>query len=209
MLFDNDTFQHEGATFRVAFPYDDTGDTPWEREDGHGPISEWRNGRYSYTGRPSKAPGERPLCSDHGSARFYDFAEACRIARRDGWSFLPGTLQTRQINATTWEAKTTGFVALGGDINEAIRNLYAAHRATMSARAYAAGAAEQDFQRIRAWCNDQWSYVGVVVELLDDYGDATGETESLWGIESDANDYLEETAHELAGEILHRVARAA
>jgi hypothetical protein len=202
MLYDNDTIEEAGATFRVTFPYDDSSDAPWEREDGHGPVSDWRNGRYTYTGRPSKAPGERPLCSDGGSARFYDFAEACRIARRDGWGWLPGELETKQIDATTWQAKTLGFVALGGNINEAIRNLYASHRASMSAKAYAAEAARRDYQRLADWCNDRWQYVGVVVELLDDDGDPMGERASLWGIESDATGYLEEVAHELAAEVL-------
>ncbi len=57
---------------------------------------------------------------------------------------------------------------------------------------------EQDFEYLRRWCNDQWQYVGVVVTLLDvpDYSD------SLWGIESDQNEYLTETAYELADQIL-------
>lgn len=62
----------------------------------------------------------------------------------------------------------------------------------------AAEAVEQDFEYLRRWCNDQWQYVGVVVTLLDvpDYSD------SLWGIESDQNEYLTETAYELADQIL-------
>lgn len=200
MLYDNDTFEHNGYQFRVEFPYDDSGDTPWEREDGHGPVSEWRNGRYTYTGRAHKAPGELVLCSDGNSIRVYDFAEACRIARRDGWGWLPGKLETKQVNETTWQASTIGFVSLGANINEAIRNLYASHRASMSAKAYAAEAARRDFQRLADWCNDRWQYVGVVVELIDD--DPMGESASLWGIESDSTEYLEDTAHELADEII-------
>lgn len=75
---------------------------------------------------------------------------------------------------------------------------------TVGQRAYAAVIAE--FEYLRRWCNDQWHYVGCAVELLDDDGDSMGETESLWGIESDSGNYLEEVAHELAAEIIARLA---
>lgn len=58
----------------------DTG-APWEAHDGHGPVTEW-------TSRAKRA-GERVLAQDRGSFRYYDFAEAVRIAKRDGWG--PGT----------------------------------------------------------------------------------------------------------------------
>lgn len=64
----------------------------------------------------------------------------------------------------------------------------------------AAEAAESDFQRLRAWCNDQWHYVGVVVRpICPCCGEPIDSAaQSLWGIESDAGDYLEEVARELA-----------
>src|SRR5690348_8411347 len=71
-------------------------------------------------------------------------------------------------------------------------------------RERAARAAEADFERMRGWCNDQWHWCGVVVTLLDDEGDETKEAASLWGIESDAGDYLNQVARELADEILAR-----
>lgn len=67
----------------------------------------------------------------------------------------------------------------------------------------AAEAARKDYEYLRRFCNDQWSYVGVVVTLLDDDGDALEDyTDSLWGIESDATEALEEVAHELAEQIV-------
>lgn len=205
MLHDNDIIEHDGARFRVEFPYDNSRSTPWENEDGHGPVSDWTT--------RAKRSGEIELCSDHSSKRYYDFAEACRIARHDGWGFLPGRLETVQDHDGQWHAyvrnlgngKLTQLEAKDPDINAAIRSIYAQHRATMSAREYAAGAAMRDFDRLRAWCNDQWQYVGVVVELVDDNNEPTGETESLWGLESDDAEGMEETAHELADEIIHRL----
>lgn len=155
-----DPLEHNGNRFRVTHPYDDSGDAPWDREDGHGPVSEWTT--------RDKAPGEMVLCSDRGMHRYYDFQEAVRIARRDGWDAAPYS-----------ETETAG---------------QRAHKAAMA-----------DYDRLRQWCDGQWCYVGVVVELVDDAGDGIGETESLWGIESDAYEYLAETAHNLADELLARL----
>ncbi len=62
-----------------------------------------------------------------------------------------------------------------------------------------------DFERLRAWCNDQWQYVGVVVTCTDLPGEPS---ESLWGIESDAGEYLQDVARELADEIIAQEAAA-
>jgi hypothetical protein len=69
----------DGFTVTARIEYDQDSGPPWENEDGHGPVSEWT--------RRDKAPGERLLCDDShgGSKRYYDFAEAVRLARRDGW----------------------------------------------------------------------------------------------------------------------------
>jgi hypothetical protein len=195
-------------------PDNDSG-APWENCDGHGPVSAWLT--------REKRPGELLLTNRHSNAkRFYDFAAACKIARRDGWGVAP--------YKTFAEKGAYGLIRLSGhwfdaannltDLhtdwhdcqNEARSQLYALHRATMSPRAYAALAAMQDYERLRDWCNDRWSYVGVVVTVQRD-----GETvarESLWGIESDAGDYLLTVANELLAEILpglssHRVMIAA
>lgn len=71
---------------------------------------------------------------------------------------------------------------------------------TESKREQAAKAALSDFEYLRQFCNDQWSYVGVIVTLLDDDGEETDMSESLWGVE-DRNDYHHEVAKELAAEL--------
>ena len=163
MLYDGDTFRHNGHSFKVTMPYDDIGEAPWEREDGHGPVSEWT--------RRDKRPSELVLRQDGGSYRYYDFAAAVALAKRDGWNAEPYS-----------DTETHG---------------QRAHKAAMA-----------DFSRLRAWCNDQWQYVGVVVDLLDDDGNEIGEQDSLWGVESDSPDYIEETARDCADEILHRLDEA-
>ncbi len=147
-----------GRAYRVEIETDYDHGAPWEEEDGHGPVSDWT--------RRDKLPGEVCIAEDRGSKRFYDFAEACKIARRDGWDAKPYN--------TGQETK----------------------------RQQAAKAATADMERLRAWCEGRWGYVGVIVtarcECCDDF---TGERASLWGIESDADDYLEEVARELAEEL--------
>ena len=75
----------------------------------------------------------------------------------------------------------------------------------MTRRQFAAEQARADYERLRAWCKDEWYYLGVIVTLLDIEGNATDAQASLWGIESDSEDYLKETAQELAGNVLHDV----
>ena len=151
-----DTITIEGREYTWTVEYDCDIGAPWGEHDGHGPVTEW-------TTRP-KGPGERVLAEDRGSYRYYDYAEACRIAKRDGWS-------------------TTG-----------IRKRQAAGE-VFTPKQIAAEAAAADFNYLRGWCNDEWCWAGVVVTSEDD------ETDSLWGIESDAFGYHETVAQELAEEL--------
>ncbi len=154
------TIERDGRTFGWIIEPDDRNEPPWTQEDGHGPVTDWTT--------RDKQPGERVLITDRRSKRFYDFAEACRIARRDGWGVNGGQLP-----------------------NE-------------SAKAYAARAVEADYTRLSAWCNGVWSYVGVVlVPLCTCCGE--GEPDyfhALWGVESDADDYLETVAGELVDQYI-------
>jgi hypothetical protein len=132
--------------------------------------------------RHGKAPGERVLLAARdGSRRFYHVADTLEIARRDGWGIS--------------DADRAALVArLGRDPTQ---------------REITAAAVDADFDRMRQWCNDEWHWCGVVVELLDVDGEPTGDLESVWGIESDAGEYLEETARELAGQIAESIGDAA
>lgn len=69
-------------------------------------------------------------------------------------------------------------------------------------------AALADFDRLRAWCNDDWCYVGVIVAPVCPCCDEVKEddAQSLWGIESDAGEYLFEVAQELAEELAPAIA---
>lgn len=153
-----DTIIHNGCEYQVTIEPDFDHGAPWEECDGHGIVSEWT--------RRSKLPGELILSEDRGLYRYYDFAESCKIARKDGWDAKPYN--------TGQETK----------------------------RQQAAKAAMSDYEYLRQWCNDQWSYVGVVVTAkcacCDEF---TGSDASLWGIESHSGEYLEQVARELIAEI--------
>ena len=169
MLYNGDTFEHGGEQFRVTFPPEDYSEAPWEWEDGHGPVSEW-------TSR-EKASGERELCSDRHSRRFYDFAEAVKIAKRDGWGLCDAD-----------KAKLTSKLGRAPTRKEIITE-----------------AVERDFRYLYGWCNDQWEYLCVVVEHLDEDGETTGEEASLGMVESSERSYLDATAYELAAGICDRL----
>jgi hypothetical protein len=162
VLDSGDTFTRGGLTFRVDHERDDDHGAPWEECDGHGPVSDW-------TWR-NKRSGEMELARCRHGKRYYDFAEAVRIAKRDRWNAAP---------------------------------YYPPGEETRGQRA--AKAALANFEYLKDWCEDRWCYVGVIVTLLDSDGGDTGENESLWGIESNADDYLTEAAEELADTILDRV----
>ncbi len=153
----------DGFTLTATIHDDDnSGRKPWH-DCGHGPVTGWLS--------RAKAPGELILASDGGSHRFYDYAAAVAIARRDSWGARP---------------------VIDGE----------------APGAKAARAAMADYEALRAWCNDEWRYVGVSVSVSKDEVELTGDYDhALWGIEAnysggDENAYLSSVANEYAGEAL-------
>ena len=136
---DTVTIEHAGFTFTARIEHDPHHGAPWAEEDGHGPVTEWVS--------RAKNAGELVLSKEGRSCRYYDFAEACRIALRDGWGS-----------------------------REPIEGETAKQRASRAARG--------DFEILKAWANDEWRYVGVVLQVsragivLDEHA------ASLWGIEA-------------------------
>lgn len=84
-----DTITLNGRTYYVRHEPDDCTGYPWDNEDGHGPVI--RDIRPHWLREGSKRPGWRPLnIPDSNEYQFYyDWKEACRMARRDGWNAAP------------------------------------------------------------------------------------------------------------------------
>ena len=82
----NDMFEYKGRIFRLDVTHDDCSGAPWENS-GDRLVSDWV--------RRSKHPGERLLCKDRGSSRYYDFQKAMRIAKIEGWDGEPRCVGTR------------------------------------------------------------------------------------------------------------------
>ena len=149
-----DIFEHEGKRFRVYHEHDTDSGPPWENSDGHGPV------RSSHGA--DKRACERLLAKNQHTHWYYNWQDACKQARKDGW------------NAPPYDAPNR--------IERAV---------------------QADFDFLRGWLTDDWHYVGVCVAMVnDDDEDITEKYENaLWGIESNAGEYLDEVAHELAGQV--------
>lgn len=167
----------KGLSFRTALKDDDSGIIPWEEFCGHGPVRHVRAYRRDAV---EKNAGERILsCSNAGGTYLYDWAAALALAEKDGWGLSPADAATL--------AKVLGREPTAAEIRTA--------------------AVGRDFELLRGFVTGDWSYVGVVVTLLDIEGAPTDETASLWGIESNAGDYLDVVAKDLAAEIDARISR--
>lgn len=154
----------DNLNLRFRTERDECHGAPWEECDGHGPVSEWT--------RRDKLPGERELCADRSSRRFYDYASAIALAKRDGWGLSAESLA--KLTAKLGRKPTAGQV-----------------------REAAVGA---DFEFLRGWCADEWQYVTVFVSLVDGDGEELA-SDCLGGVES-FGDYWREQAADMANELL-------
>lgn len=91
----------DGFTITLTSEYGPDSGTPWEREDGHGSVTDWVH-------REKKA-GEILLCSDRSAKRFYDFAGAMVIAKRGHWGLADDALA--QLTRKLGHAPTKGQLA--------------------------------------------------------------------------------------------------
>ncbi len=142
----------------VHLPYDQHYGAPWKECDGHGPVSEWTT--------RDKRPGEWELSSDRWSKRYYDFAEAVKIAKRDGWGLSSEGLA--ELAAKLGRTPTKGQIAVA--------------------------AVERDYEMLRGWCNDEWHWIGVCVDIYDAEGEEAY-SDSVWGV-ADLDDYWKTLALE-------------
>lgn len=126
--------------------------------------------------RRNKRPSEVIINEDRGSRSFVCIREAIAKATHEGWGLSDESMQalSERIGRTPTKKEV---------IAEAVR---------------------LDVERMRAWCADQWEYVGVCVCLLDSEGSPIGDkyAAALWGIESECDDYIREVAREMAADAM-------
>jgi hypothetical protein len=86
--YDSYDLELDGFNFEVTVYYDTDHEPPWENSDGHGPV---RASSRHREGSSDKKPGERPLNSAgwNDTQYYYDWAEACRMAKIDRWNTEP------------------------------------------------------------------------------------------------------------------------
>ena len=90
-LYNGSIIEVQGMNFKITLEHDSDAGPPWEECDGHGPVSDWE--------RRDKSPGEMILAEDCGCKRFYDFQEAVKQAKREGWR-TAGEFRTKGEQAT-------------------------------------------------------------------------------------------------------------
>ena len=74
-----------------------------------------------------------------------------------------------------------------------------------TAGAYAVRAVQADYDYLARYCRGDWSYVDVIVTLLDEDGRPTEEREVLGAVENIDTKYVLEVANDLIDEILARI----
>lgn len=131
-----------------------------------------------------KRSGERVLVEDRRYKRFYDWQGTIAKAHEQGWGL--GAKALAELAVKMGHEPTTGEI-----MEQAV---------------------QQNFDNLKAYCNEDWWYVGIAVTLLDCPQDAmqpeTDCSHALWGIESNEDAYLEELAQELIGQHISELADA-
>lgn len=97
-----------GYSLILRVEHDESADPPWDNSCLHGPVSDWTTRK--------KQPGERVLSADRYSKRYYDYAEAIKIAKRDGWDVEPFGQGTKGQRAA--RAVEADFQFLSGWCND-------------------------------------------------------------------------------------------
>ena len=160
-----------GREYAWSIEVDESYGNPWQEHDGHGPVSDWVSPGYHGI---TKRPGERILYRDrHGAALLYDFAEALKIARRDGWGPRPDMSHH------------------GYDRNALLTPRQRAHKAVM-----------EDMNRLRRFCEGDW-FFGVisVAPVCTECGEPKwDEAQYIGGVDSDDEGYAESIARECLAE---------
>lgn len=202
------TIEFQGSTyrFRVNVQFDEGMGPPWEEHDGHGPVSEWTT--------RDKKPGERVLATDGSHKRYYDLAEANRIAKRDCWgladeakeALLDRLARPRKVRRAVGKPQLRhrhGGLMQVQQFQTQVVVLEGRDRTMpLTFGEIRAEAVRRDFEYLSGWAKDQWHWCGVVVTSLGDEPDMDAITpidyaHALWGINDDDDAYISEVAHDL------------
>jgi hypothetical protein len=174
----NEVFEYQGFSFRVTVEQDCDMGAPWEEHDGHGIVSDWTT--------RDKASGERVLYSDRYSKRFYDVQGTMARAYAEGWGLSDKSRAALmyRLGKKTGRDFTVHPLTKGEIVAEAVR---------------------LDFEYCRGWCNEDWQWQWIKVELLDDDKEPIpGFEDSIGGVEGSDDDYLVEIAYQCADNVIYQ-----
>jgi hypothetical protein len=146
--FDEHIPLSENLHIVAAIADDDTTGEPWKEHDGHGPITDWVT--------RAKRSGERILTQDGNSYRYYDVAEATRIAKRDGWGpMLDGMTRDQSIELAVdadFNHLSDGATTSGAGSASSSRSM----RARRGSRSTACGASSATRATARTRTSSRW-----------------------------------------------------
>ena len=152
--------------------------------------------RDEHMGAPWKESDGHGIVSD---TKRHPFGMGTKPPKRGGERILfweNGAYQTYDIEATTKLAKKDGWGLTEAELKHLAVKL--GHKPTR--KEIVREAVERDFRYCRSWCNDEWHWVVVTVEAVDFYV-----CDSIGGIESNDDDYIDEVARDLADTIHNRL----
>lgn len=114
-----------------------------------------------------KQSGERVLSEARRSKRFYDFAGTVKKAKMEGWGLSDAE-------------KSKLAASLSKD------------PATLTRGEITARAVELDFEHLKGWCNDEWTWQGYTAELWHNGEKHSDLSASCWGFEGtpDGMEYM-------------------
>lgn len=87
--FNTEIIEFDDCRVRIDYHHELYSEPPWERSEGHGPVRKSTIPNFSSSN--DKRPGERPMnraCRNEYQY-YYDWAAACKLARKDGWNAPP------------------------------------------------------------------------------------------------------------------------
>jgi hypothetical protein len=161
-------FSHHGREFCVKHYHDSDSGPPWENDCGAGVV------RLDDALRALR----------RGSYERNNKHPWERVMKQDR-----GYVWVYDMRATREKANEEGWGLGPKEIAKMTERLGRAP----TKREIVAQAIEQDFKRHQGWLHDNWMYIGIeVTDIL------SGDSDSLWGIEDDCEEYVQEITGELA-----------
>lgn len=201
--------KYQGWTIKVERHYDHAAAAaPWDNDCGCVTVTQRRIDRFSRDFRyaTGKAAGEIILHEGRGTIWVVDFAAEVKRARKEGWGISPE--HSREVR------KLMAYRAMSPGMRNMVRDADLQARAdciSLTKGQTAVAAVRQSMKHCERWLRDQWHYLGLVVSVEsapEGVAFDPDAADSLWGIESDSESYVVETARVMGDALIEQALKA-